>query len=328
MKPRQGRRRVRGSSTRSAPFLQANHLNRYRLRLDAELLESRRLLSGIGSGSTTLDAYARNPLSFEPNVGQTAPQVQFLSRGPGYGLYLTANEAVLSLQQSTSSTNRPTAPAVLTMQLVGAKPTAASAGLDKLASTTNYLGATQATTFSAIPNYGQVEYQDVYSGINLTYYGSQQQLEFNFTVAPHADPNQIAMRFQGADSIAIDGAGNLVLHTAGGDVVDKAPVVYQTIDGVKQAVAGKYVIHGADEVGFQLGAYDPSQPLIIDPIVAYSTYLGGSASPIDKLSGTDATAIALDSSGDVYVTGATASLDFPTTQSSLDPTTASIPEWN
>jgi hypothetical protein len=133
--------------------------------------------------------YNQDPLSFEPNVGQTAAQVQFLSRGPGYALYLTSDEAVLGLQQPSGTGNpataaaAPSAPAVLTMQLVGANATAACSGLDKLASTTNYLGATQAANHTNIPNFGQVEYQNVYAGINLIYFGNQQQLEFNFVVA-------------------------------------------------------------------------------------------------------------------------------------------------
>ncbi|MGA2258145.1 MAG: SBBP repeat-containing protein, partial [Thermoguttaceae bacterium] len=289
------------------------------MRPEFEVLETRRLLSAIGSASPpVLDAYAQNPLVFEPNIGQTAAQVQFLARGQGYGLYLTPDEAVLSLQKSSGSSSPSAtpaaspAPAVLSMQLVGANATAGSTGLDKLASTTNYLGATQATSLTNIPNYGQVEYQNVYAGINLIYYGNQQQLEFNFVVSAGADPQTIALRFQGADSIALDGAGNLVLHTSGGDVVENAPVAYQTINGAKQTVAGAFVMQGTNQVGFQLGTYDPSQPLVIDPVVVYSTYLGGSGADVGS-------AIAVDSSGNTYVTGYTDSLDFTPPFSSLQP---------
>lgn len=237
---------------------------------------------------------------------------------------------MLSLQKS-SGTSKPTAtPAVppaatvLTMTLVGGNSAAASVGLDKFASTTNYLGATQATSLTDIPNYGQAEYQDVYAGINLVYYGNQQRLEYNFEVAPGADPNQIALNFQGTESITLDSAGDLVLHTAGGDVVEQAPVVYQTIDGVKQTIAGAYVTQGTNQVGFQLGPYDHSQPLIIDPVVVYSTYLGGSGNDFGN-------GIAVDSGGDVYVAGKTASPDFPTTSNAFQGTfnggtTASTPD--
>jgi len=289
------------------------------VRPEFEVLETRRLLSAIGSASPpVLDAYAHNPLSFEPNMGQTAAQVQFLARGQGYALYLTPDEAVLSLQKSSGSSS-PTAtpaaspaPAVLSMQLVGANAAAGSSGLDKLASTTNYLGATQATSLTNTPNYSQVEYQNVYAGINLIYYGNQQQLEFNFVVSAGADPQTIALRFQGADSIALDGAGNLVLQTAGGDVIENAPVAYQTINGTKQAVAGAFVVQGTNQVGFQLGTYDPSQPLVIDPVVVYSTYLGGTGADVGS-------AIAVDSSGNTYVTGYTNSLSFTPPFSSLQP---------
>ena len=288
-----------------------------------ETLETRRLLSVVGSSSSSvLDAYVQNPLVFEPNLGQTAAPIQYLARGQGYGLYLAADGAVLSLQKS-AGTSSPTAtpaalpaPAVLTMQLVGANPAAASTGLDKLASTTNYLGASRATSITGIPNYGQVEYQNVYAGVNVIYYGNQQQLEFNFVVAPGADPQTIALRFQGADSMALNGAGNLVLHTAGGNVVEHAPVVYQVIHGAKQTVAAAFVMRGANQVGFQLGTYDRSQPLVIDPVVVYSTYLGGSN--VD-----DGMAIAVDRNGYSYVTGYTESLNFPATssayQGSFDP---------
>ncbi|HVX12138.1 MAG TPA: NF038129 family PEP-CTERM protein [Pirellulales bacterium] len=320
MPPSAGRKGERKWSDHRAAFPRNTRLRHYHPQLASELLETRWVLNGANAAaSTSLDTYSQNPLSFETNVGQTAAQVQFLARGQGYGLYLTPDEALLSLQQSSgngSSAALPgasPAPAVLSMQLVGANPAAQGAGLDKLTSTTNYLGATPATSFTDIGNYGQVEYQDVYSGINLIYYGNQQQLEFNFVVAPGADPNQVALSFQGTESISIDSAGNLVQHTAGGNVVEQAPVVYQTIDGIKQAVSGAYVMQGANQVGFRVGIYDHSQPLVIDPVVIYATYLGGTGDDYGV-------GIAVDSSGNTYVTGWTNSLDFPTTAGSLQPT--------
>ena len=199
------------------------------------------------------------------------------------------------------------------MQVVGGNSLAASNGLDELPSKTNYLGDSQATSVTNVPNYGQVEFQNVYAGVDLIYVGNQQQLEFNFTVAPGANPNAIALRFRGQDSISLDNAGDLVLHSVGGDVVEDAPVVYQMINGAKQTVAGAYVLQGGNQVGFKLASFDPGQPLVIDPVVVYSTYLGGSGNDYG-------TGVAVDSKGNTYVTGVTQSPDFPTTAGALQST--------
>src|SRR5205085_3481250 len=145
-----------------------------------------------------------------------------------------------------------------------------------------------------IANYGKVEYQNVYPGVNLIYYGNQQQLEYDFVVRPGADPGAIGLSFQGADQMSLDAAGNLVLHTSGGDVVEHAPVVYQDLGGARQAIAGQYVLGDNGQVGFAVGAYDASRPLIIDPVLSYSTYLGGNG--VDHSYG-----IAVDGSGNAYI---------------------------
>src|SRR5262249_55469981 len=146
-----------------------------------------------------------------------------------------------------------------------------------------------------IPNFGRVEYENVYPGIDLAYYGNQGQLEYDFVVAPGSDPNAIQLSIQGAQSLSLDAQGNLVLHEPGGDVIEQAPVVYQQIGSVRQAVAGKFVLQG-NTVGFQVGAYDPSRPLVIDPTLSYSSFIGSG-----KYSETFA--IAVDSTGDAYLTG-------------------------
>jgi len=124
----------------------------------------------------------------------------------------------------------------------------------------------------------KVQYQNVYPGIDLVYYGNQRQLEYDFVVAPGADPRKIVLGFKGADKLGIDAQGDLVLHAPGGDIRQHKPVIYQEIDGVRQEIAGGYVIKSGTRAGFQLAAYDSTRPLIIDPVVlSYSTYLGATA---------------------------------------------------
>jgi hypothetical protein len=238
----------------------------------------------VPSTASTAAAYGQLPLAFEVNQGQAPSPVDFLARGNGYTLDLTAQDAHLDLGGTT-----------LDLRLVGASPSSSATGLDPLLTKTNYLvGSDPSEWHTNIPNFGRVEYQNVYPGVNLVYYGNQGQLEYDFVVAPGADPNVIKLSIQGAQSITLDAQGNLVLHTAGGDVTEQAPVVYQDIGGVRQSVAGKFVLEG-NTVGFQVGAYDPSRPLVIDPTLSYATYIGGSGGYMN--------AIAVDSTGAAYVTG-------------------------
>ena len=274
--------------------------------LSLELLEDRTLLNGTSLGAS----YGQVPLSFEPNFGQTDSQVSYLSHGSGYTLFLNSHEAVLSLQPgqtdaSSVSQANSQAPSVLQMELVGANSAAIATGLERQASISNYfLGNNASQWYTNVPNFAQVQYQNVYSGVDLVYYGNQTQLEYDFRVAPGADPSDIQLNFTGAQGISLDSAGNLLLHTAGGDVVEHAPVVYQQVNGVRHAVAGNYVLEANCQVGFQVGAYDTTQELIIDPVLSYSTYLGGS--------GTDsANNIAVDSTGNAYISGYTQSTNFP-----------------
>ena len=223
------------------------------------------------------------PISFEANAGQTAAQVQYLSQGSGYTLFLTSTGAVLSLESpAAAAAEREHRAGQRHRRGPGDEPgrrqsQAAVAGLDQLPGTSNYfIGNNPSQWHTGIANYGQVAYQDVYPGVNLVYYGNQQQLEYDFVVAPGADPGSIRFDVQGADSVSLDDQGNLVLATASGDVLEHAPVLYQEVGGTRQAVAGQFVLLGQDEVGFQVGAYDASLPLTIDPVLSYSTYLGGS----------------------------------------------------
>jgi len=314
-----------GGLTARTPGVNALQLARNRpfAYVRIEELESRLApAAGLTAGNQQLlQAYGQLPISFEVNAGQTNAQVQYLAHGSGYALFLKSTGAVLSLQQSTAAAPNAVgagvstplaAPASVTgvalaMNLVGANPDASVAGQDQLPGTSNYfIGSDPSQWHTNVANYGQVAYQGVYPGVNLVYYGNQQQLEYDFVVAPGADPTPIRFAIQGADSISLDSQGNLVLSTVSGNVLEHAPVVYQDVGDTRQGVAGQFVLLGHDEVGFLVGAYDASLPLTIDPVLSYSTYLGGNGS--DGGSG-----IAVDGSGNAYVTGYTISTDFPTT---------------
>jgi hypothetical protein len=186
------------------------------------------------------------------------------------------------------------------MQFVGSNHAAQVVGQDELPGKVNYyLGKDTSTWHTNIPTFARVEYQNVYPGIDLAYYGKQQQLEYDFIVAPGADPRAITLGFTGADRVTIDEQGDLVLHSAGGDVRQHRPFLYQEVGGVRQEVAGNFEFRGDGQVGFRVDAYDTSRPLIIDPpVYIYSSYLGGA--------GNDAGfGIAVDGNGYAYVTGYT-----------------------
>ena len=222
----------------------------HEVRLRLELLEDRRLLSGTPAG------YGDLPLAFEVNEGQVASQVDFLARGGGYMLTLAPSGAVLNLRNDAGGD-------VLNLQFAGSNPLAQVVGRDKLITKTNYLiGSDPSQWRTEISNYGKVEYQDIYAGIDLVYYGNQGQLEYDFIVAPGVDPGIIQLSFQGAEQILLDPQGNLVLHTSGGDVVQDAPVIYQELDGVRQSVTGQFVLMGDHQVGFEIGKYDQSRTLV------------------------------------------------------------------
>jgi hypothetical protein len=296
--------------------------------------------------SAILEAYGQLPLSFEPNAGQADARVKFLSRGPGYTVFLTNDEAVLALSAGGSkgkqgssgessalpmagfhdlSSPRPEpgrTSAVLRMHLIGANKNAQVAGADQLPGTTNYfVGKDPHNWRTNVVNYRKVSYPAVYPGIDLVYYGNQRQLEYDFVVAPGSDPAAIKVSFAGARRMRLDDrTGDLVLSTAGGDVHFHKPVAYQreaeqheqslSADEPKQFVESSFVLDAANRVSFQLGSYDHSKALVIDPTLSYSTYLGGTGNDY-------ATSIAVDSTGSAYVTGYTSSANFPNTAGSF-----------
>jgi hypothetical protein len=264
--------------------------------------------------------FARNAgLRFEPNRGQTDPRVKFLSRNSQYNLFLTENEAVFTLQSTSPATKSlrrrllttlhhapPAKRTVVRMRLLGARPKTVTAS-DQLPGRTNYLiGRDPQGWVRNVPQYSRVNYDEIYPGVDMTFYGNQQAFEFDLIVKPGADPRHIALRVTGARKIRIGPDGDLVLASAAGDLALHKPVAYQWADGRRQSVEANFVARGRSEFGLALGAYDHSRDLVVDPAVIYSTYLGGSGAD-------DGHGVAVDGSGAVYVTGQTSSADFPVT---------------
>ena len=275
-----------------------------------------------GTSATVIHEYAQLPMAFEPNVGQSNGQAKFLARGNGYALFLAPTEAELVLRKPSNSKSvigpatEPTEPngapagseatGVLRMQLVGTNTPSRFAALGELPGKSNYLiGNKPADWHVNVPNYRRVAERGVYRGIDLVYYGTQRQLEYDFVVRPGADPRAIRLTIEGQKKLRVDAHGELVASVEGGEVRLKKPVAYQEADGGKQTVAANYILRGEGRVAFQLGTYDSSRTLVIDPILSYSTYLGGS-----NIDGANAIAIASDKTA--FVTGGTYSLDFPT----------------
>jgi Bacterial Ig-like domain (group 3)/Beta-propeller repeat len=193
------------------------------------------------------------------------------------------------------------------MKLRNANLAAKVTGQDELAGTSNYfIGNDPAKWRTNVPTYAKVKYEGIYPGIDLVYYGNQRQLEYDFVVAPGADPHRIAFDVRGAKRIRRDAHGDLVLTMKMGEdeIRWHKPVVYQEKNGARQEIAARYAITEKNRVGFELAKYDASKPLYIDPLI-YSTYLGGSGDD-------EGFSIAVDSAGNAYVTGITSSTDFPT----------------
>jgi uncharacterized protein (TIGR03437 family) len=255
------------------------------------------------------------PLSFEPNQGQLDSTVQFLSRGSGYALLLAPGTVVLNLERQAPQT---ASADTLRMSLIGANPKANAVGLAPQPGVVNYfIGNDPKNWRSGIPTYGKVVYPQVYPGVDLVFYGNQRQLEYDFVVAPGADPNRIAWQVEGARA-GVDAQGNSVLRTPHGPATFQKPVVYQMEGDRKLRVEGRYEVAG-NQIRFHLGPYDHSRALIIDPVLSYATYLAGTgddrigiATGPGILQVGSSQALAVDSAGSVYVTGSTLSIDFPT----------------
>jgi centrosomal CEP192-like protein/beta-propeller repeat-containing protein len=270
--------------------------------------------------------YASLPLAFEQNRGQTNSAVKFLARGAGYALFLTEQEAVMSLERSVANSQQASVTAqpgsnghqrnirkdVIRLRWARANPAPRIEGLDRQTGRSNYLiGSDPAKWVKDAPEYSRVEYHGIYPGIDIAWYGNQRQLEFDIDLAPGADPGSLRLEIMGENhhpaKLRIDSDGELVVRTRAGDVRFRKPVAYQPVGGAgkrRHFLAARYVIEKDGQIGFEVSGDDAAKPLVIDPVLAYSTYLGG----------TDynyATGIAVDASGYTYITGYTSSVDFP-----------------
>lgn len=266
----------------------------------------------------TVAEFGKLPLRFEANVGQVDPAAKFVARTAGGTVFLTNSETVLSIGSKAApapktppdpGTAPSTAadPAVVRMHTLGANPQAQPEGVNALPGVTNYLiGNDRSKWRSGVTSYGGVRYRGVYPGVDEVFNGKNSALEYTFEVSPGADPATIALGFDGASAVTLDAkSGELVLHTAAGDVRQAKPVIYQgATGGARRPVTGGFVLAG-NQLGFKVGDYDHTKPLVIDPTIAYSALIGGTGD--ETVAG-----IAVDPSGSAYVAGTTNSADYPT----------------
>jgi hypothetical protein len=272
-----------------------------------------------------LDSYIKLPLAFERNMGQADGRVKYLTHGSGYELFLTPKEAVLALWQPEpqfvagqpsgkilhSSNGLRREASVLRLQLPGANPSAEIEPVNRLERKANYFtGNDHKNWVTDVPSYERVEYRGIYPGVDLAFYGNQRRLEYDFVVSPGADPKGVSLRLAGSKSLRINNDGNLIIGTPSGNISFQKPVIYQlNASGERQEVAGGYLLAKNEEVEFAISSYDRSRALVIDPVLDYSTYLGGSSI------GDEGFGVAVDGNGNAFVTGLTFNASFPVTSS-------------
>ena len=264
-------------------------------RIQAEAIQNGPEAISEKTNESTQGDYGKMPLLFEENKGQTDKEAKFISRGAGYTLYLTKTEAVFSLTKDDRSD-------FLRMKFAGANEAPTIEGIDEAITKTNYYKGKK--KFENLSNYREVNYKDLYDGIDAVFYGKQnKQLEYDFVVAPNADANQIGLNFEGAENISVDENGSLIVKTANTELVQQKPFAYQEIEGQNREVTSRYVVT-EKTVKFELGEYDETKTLVIDPAIRYLSYLGGTG-------GDFPTDIKLDSAGNVFLAGSTSSTNFP-----------------
>ena len=233
------------------------------------------------------------PLMFEPNLGQAAPTSMFLGRGPGFAIHFEGDG--ISLAHGLD---------IVRMHLQGAT-TPRILATEPQEGRANYFIGKPEQWITNVPLYAGVQYRGVYPGVDLVFYSSDGDLEYDFTLAPGASASTISLAFQGIDEMRIDG-GDLVLKTGWGELRHRKPRIYQMRNGRRSEISGRFVIRGQKEAGFETDPYDARSTLVIDPVMAYGTYIGGTGAD-------SAWAVAVDSAGAAYVVGETWSVNFPKT---------------
>ncbi|MBI4852202.1 MAG: SBBP repeat-containing protein [Acidobacteria bacterium] len=262
--------------------------------------------------------YGKLPLRFEKNVGQTNQSIDFISHNNNYTLFLSSTKATFAFENERNINNfinkskvynendKVSITNILTMRLVKANSYAKAIELEQLETVSNYLLSNDKKQWkSNVQNFAKVKYQNIYPGIDIVYYGNQRQLEYDLIVSPYADPKNINLEFVEANTLTVNSNGDLIIIVNDQEIYKKKPYAYQEINGIRQIIDSKYVVKENKMVSFELSDYDASQPLIIDPMVGYSTYLGGTGSDFSN-------AIAIDNTGNAYIVGYTESTNFPT----------------
>jgi hypothetical protein len=300
----------------------------------AQVISSDSALTSLRMNRQMQATYGDIPLAFEANHGQTGPQVKFLAHTPSYNVFLSSGQMVLSIRPSTiishekgsgtgisssqtllNAEGRPSSPGrfqnnkteLVRLSLIDSNQNAEIAGEDRQPGIVNYfIGNRPEKWRTKIPTYKRIRYKNIYPGIDLLYYGNQSRVEHDFIVAPGADPIKIELGVEGVDSLNINSNGDLILTKGKDAICFRAPKAYQESNGVRTSVTAGYVISNATHISFSISQYNRTLPLIIDPVLVYSTFLGGSMDDA-------AVAVQVDSSGNAYVAGYTDSVDFPGT---------------
>jgi hypothetical protein len=281
-----------------------------------------------GGAHQTQTSYGQLPLDFEMNKGQTDGQVKFFARGPHYTVFLTSGQMVLTLRHSETlpdtaalsdhsqsaiasvnsfvpGSGRASVSESIEMKLIGAASDPVIVGEEQQPGMANYFIGNDPNKWQTnVPIYKKVHYKNIYPGIDLAYYSSQLRIEHDYIVAAGSNPNQIQLKINGADEVNVDANGDLILKKHGDEIRLQAPVAYQESNGIRTGVEAKYSVQASGRVHFAIGKYDKTKSLVIDPVLVYGTYLGGSG--FDQ-----GTGIAVDNDGNSYIAGCTDSTDFP-----------------